>query len=108
MSGRKYSTWILSVVLPVAGIAACNAGGGHKPGEKLAVLDLRPDIDRPLQDLAVDPEPDIRLVARLDLAGQRHPLAALLHFDRDRPHRPDDRRRSLLLLVTSRKKENNS
>jgi len=45
-----------------------------EPGEENTFLTCGPDIDRPLEDLAVHPEADISLVARLDLAAQRDRL----------------------------------
>src|SRR5208283_2597904 len=73
---------------------------GVEPSEEIPLLDLRSDIDRPLQDLAVDPEANIGLVARLYLAGQRERLSGLAGFDGHRAHRPDIRRCGLLFLVT--------
>jgi hypothetical protein len=40
-----------------------------EPRQEVALFDRRPDINRPLEDLAVDPEADIGLMARLYLAG---------------------------------------
>ena len=40
-----------------------------EPGKKIALLYRCPNINRPLEDFAVDPKADIGLVARLDLAG---------------------------------------
>ena len=45
-----------------------------EPGEEIVLLDLRPDIDGPFEDLAVDPKAEIGLIAGLDLAGQRYLL----------------------------------
>ena len=77
-----------------------------EPGEQLARLDGGSDIDRALQDLAVDAKTDIGLVAGLDLAGQRHRLAGLARLDGDRAHRPDLRRCGLFLLLAPRQSAN--
>ena len=50
---------------------SCRYCCGSSRGEQFAFFDLGADIDRPLENLAVDPKADIGLVARLDLAGQR-------------------------------------
>jgi hypothetical protein len=45
-----------------------------EPGEEVALLHLRPDVNLPLSDLAVDLKADVGLIARLDLAVQRYLL----------------------------------
>src|SRR5262249_37743183 len=52
-----------------------------EPGEEVTLFYLSSDIDRPLEDLAVHSKPDIRLVTRLDLAGQRSRLTRFFRFD---------------------------
>ncbi len=76
-----------------------------EPAEEVTLLDRRPDIDRPLEDLAADPEPDIGLVARLYLAGERDRLPSLAGFDGHRAHRPDIGRRGLFFLFAGRQNQ---
>ena len=76
-----------------------------EPGEEVVLFDLRSDIDRPCEDLAVDPETDIRLVARLDLAGQRHRIAAFARLDGHGADRPDIGCRGLFFLFTGRQRQ---
>jgi hypothetical protein len=62
-------------------------------GEDNACFHLRADIDGPFEDLAVDAKAEIRLIAWLDLAGQRHLLAPFLQLDRHGAHGSDGLRR---------------
>src|SRR5215472_133112 len=97
------------------GLCCCNLGFGYfqvlavllgvEAGKEIALFYFCPDIDRPFEDLAIDPKADISLVARLDLASKRYPLPAFLEFYSDGTHRPDDRCRGLFFFVTSRQKQ---
>ena len=94
------------------GIRLCDLGFGDlevlpvllrvEPRQKLALLDLRPDIDRPFEDLAVDSKADIGLVAGFYLAGQRDRLPGFAGFDRHGANGPDIRRRGLFFFVAGR------
>jgi hypothetical protein len=73
-------------------------------GKEIVFLHLCPDIDGPFEDLAVDAKAEIGLVARLDLAGQRHVLPPFLQRDRCGAYRSDGLRRSLLFFVAGRQR----
>ncbi len=73
--------------------------------EEIALLYLGPDVNRSFEDLAVDPKADIGLIARLDLAGQRHPLAPFLHFYTDGAYGSNDRRRGFLFFLAGRQNQ---
>lgn len=70
-------------------------------GDHIAFLNRRSDIDRPLDNLAVDAKTEVGLGARLDVAGLRQSLADVDRRDRDRAHRADRLRLFLRLIAAS-------
>src|SRR5262249_38762429 len=67
--------------------------------EQLTLLDFRAHVDGAPEDLTAYPEPNIRLVARLDFAGPRNRFAGPARLDGDRAHRPDLGSCGLFLLT---------